>query len=626
MFQSRTINIGNILMGGKVPVVIQSMTNTDTNDVDASVEQCIRIIDAGAEMVRLTTQSLREVKSLEKIKKELNKRGYNQPLVADVHFQPKVAEEAARIVEKVRINPGNYIERKYEGPRNYSRLEQNKQIEKIREKLVPLIDICKEHNTSIRIGVNHGSLSERILNWYGNSSEGMVESAMEFARIFEREKFKNLVISLKASNTRMMIQANRLLAKRMYEEDLFYPLHLGVTEAGNEEDGRIKSALGIGALLNDGIGDTLRVSLTEDPEFEIPVASLIRKHFGNRRQSPEFIVQRTLFFDPYNYKRRLTLPTEKLGGKNPPVIISGSGKEKEELELIKCSGYQVSENTIIKSNNPASDYIYLGEKQNSYKAEKGIKFLVSFQNWHKNYKALRNSFPLIFWKDYGRNIDEFNGLHFVHTDDIETPVKFFEVLDNDLYGVIVLRINHENPVVHTRTFFRMLGKLNIMLPVILHKKYNCDSKEEFIVKASAELGSLLNDGYGDGLWLEDESGNLGENEIREIAFGILQATGTRISKTEYISCPSCGRTLFDIQKTLKKIKEATSDYVGLKIAVMGCIVNGPGEMADADFGYVGAGKGKVSLYKGKEEVKKNIPEEEAVSELVQLIKSNIKSS
>ena len=611
-------------MGGKAPVVIQSMTSTDTNDIQASVEQCIRIFDAGGEMVRLTTQSMKEVFSLEKIKKELIERGYNQPLVADVHFQPRVAEEAAKMVEKVRINPGNYVERKYTGPQKFSNLEQKKQVDKIRERLIPLIHICQEYKTTIRIGVNHGSLSERILNWYGNSPEGMVESAMEFAQVFEKEKFDNLVISLKASNTRLMVQANRLLAKRMYEEDLFYPIHLGVTEAGNEEDGRIKSAVGIGSLLMDGIGDTVRVSLTEDPEFEIPVASLIRKNFGTRKQGPDFIGQRSIYFDPYQYKRRISLPSEKLGGRHVPVVISGPGNNRNEMELLKDAGYSEGSQPDLKHNLQRNDFVFLDEPQILIDKIKDIKIMLPFETWHKSYKSVRNTFPLIHWKEFGRHIDEFNGLHFIEVEDLHTPVKFFEVLDNVPYGVLVLKIEHDDPVRHTRNFFKMLGKLNIMLPVVLHKSYNCDSKEEFIIKASSEMGSLLNDGFGDGLWIENHSTNIDDREIREITFGILQATGTRITRTEYISCPSCGRTLFNIQSTLKKIKEATSEYAGLKIAVMGCIVNGPGEMADADFGYVGAGKGKISLYKGKEEVKKNIPEEEAVSELVHLIQMYMK--
>ena len=624
MYHSRTIKIGMLEMGGESPVVIQSMTSTDTNDINGSVEQCIRIFDAGADMVRLTTQSIREVLSLRAIRDELRSRGYNQPLVADVHFQPKVAEEAAKIVEKVRINPGNYVNRKYSGPQKFSILEQKKQLEIIRERLLPLIRICNEHNTAIRVGVNHGSLSERMMNWYGNTAEGMVESALEFIRIFEEEKFHNLVISLKASNTRMMIHANRLLAKKMYDEGFYYPIHLGVTEAGDEEDGRIKSALGIGTLLADGIGDTIRVSLTEDPEKEVPVGLLIRDYFANRKNSPDFILKNDLFFHPFEFKRRISLPIEHIGGKYNPVVFTGSGDKDLDDTGLKAAGYEPGADNINLAGMQASDFIYVGSSGINTGELKGVKLLQDFKHWKENPGKQRTFFPLIPWKEYGISLNEIEGVHFIHVEDTDTPDKFYEILEGDVFGVLILSINHSDPVHHTRNLFRMLGRLSVLFPVILHKKYNSSSRDELMVRASVELGSLINDGLGDGLWIEEENTSITGKDVREISFSILQATGTRISKTEYISCPSCGRTLFDIQSTLKKIKHATSGFTGLKIGVMGCIVNGPGEMADADFGYVGAGPGLVTLYKGREAVKKNIPEANAVDELVDLIRENMR--
>ncbi|MCK4921561.1 MAG: (E)-4-hydroxy-3-methylbut-2-enyl-diphosphate synthase [Bacteroidales bacterium] len=622
MFQSQQIQIGNIKLGGDAPIVLQSMTSTDTNDIMATVEECIRIFDAGAQLVRITTQSLKEVISLKQIREELNKRGYPLPLAADVHFLPKVAEEAAKIVEKVRINPGNYLERKYDGPIKFSSIEQKLQMEKIRLKLLPLIRICKEHGTAIRIGVNHGSLSERMLNWFGDTPRGMVESALEFIRIFDKESFHNLIISIKSSNTRMMVHANRLLMKSMHEEWFRYPIHLGVTEAGDEEDGRIKSTVGIGGLLIDGIGDTIRVSLTEDPEKEIPVAKLIADNFGIRGKPHELFLERSLFFNPYEYKKRISLPSECIGGKHVPIVISGSGKHDLCMNNIHEMGYQSGSDNKLEKTSQAANFIFLKNMQDKTFQTSEINMITNFKDWKDNYSKLKHYYPLIHWKDYDSLIKDVFGLNFIEVDDVETPSKFFEQIENDLYGSLILKINHELPIHHSRNFFKMLGKIGCLLPVILHKKYHSKSKEELLIKASVELGSLLNDGYGDGIWIEEENPDIPISFLRELSFNILQATGIRITKTEYISCPSCGRTLFKIQDTLKKIKNATSEFQGLKIGVMGCIVNGPGEMADADFGYVGAGQGLVTLYKGREAVKKNIPEENAVEEMVQLIRKS----
>lgn len=623
MFLSRQIKIGNVKLGGDAPIVLQSMTSTDTNDIEATVDECIRIFDAGGQMVRITTQSLKEIISLKKIREELHKRGYTQALVADVHFLPKVAEEAAKIVEKVRINPGNYLERKYEGPLKYSALEQKHQMEKIRERLKPLIRICVEHGTAIRIGVNHGSLSERMMNWYGDTPEGMVESALEFIRIFNEENFHKLVISIKSSNTRTMVFANRLLMKRMFEEGFFYPIHLGVTEAGDEEDGRIKSTIGIGGLLVDGIGDTIRVSLTEDPEKEIPVAKRIADTFGGRNSAPDFIVDSHPFFNPYEYKKRLSLPSETIGGKNVPVVISGSGKENLTEENVSEMGYFIGTENKLEKESQAANFIFLKKKPFELDPLSDIKLIVNFNKWKKKYSKMRNYFPLINWKNYSQSSNEVFGLNFIAVDVKDTPESFFDVVENDIYGSLILSLNNESCIQNGREFFKTLGKKGCLLPVILHKKYNSKNKEELLIRASTELGSLLNDGYGDGLWIEEKNPDISASFLRKLSFNILQATGTRITKTEYISCPSCGRTLFKIQDSLKKIKEATSEFKGLKIGVMGCIVNGPGEMADADYGYVGAGPGLVTLYKGREAVKKNIPEENAVEEMVKLIKGTM---
>ncbi|MCF8378538.1 MAG: (E)-4-hydroxy-3-methylbut-2-enyl-diphosphate synthase [Bacteroidales bacterium] len=622
MFQSKKIQIGNIELGGDSPIVLQSMTSTDTNNIEATVEECIRIFNAGGQMVRITTQSLKEVISLKKIREELHKRNYTQPLVADVHFLPKVAEEAAKIVEKVRINPGNYLERKYEGSLKFSVQEQRLQAGKIRERLVPLIRICMEHNTAIRIGVNHGSLSERMMNWYGDTPQGMVESALEFIRIFDKENFQKLVISIKSSNTRTMVFANRLLMKRMYEEGFSYPVHLGVTEAGDAEDGRIKSTIGIGGLLFDGIGDTIRVSLTEDPEKEIPVAKQIVNTFGNRARTPEYILKQDHFFNPFEYNKRLSLPTESIGGKNVPVVIAGSGNEEPTMEYLSEMGYLTVDKGNIESLPQAANFIFIGNNHSSCELKAPINLISDFNDWREKYSKLKNHFPLIEWKDYGLRINDIFGLNFIAVDVQETPIKFYEIIENDLYASLIIRLSSESTIQHAREFFRKLGKIGCLLPVILYKKFNSKNKEELLIKAATEFGSLLNDGYGDGLWIEDENPEIPDSFIRELSFNILQATGTRITKTEYISCPSCGRTLFKIQDILKKIKDATSEFKGLKIGVMGCIVNGPGEMADADFGYVGAGPGLVTLYKGREAVKKNIPEEKAVEELVMLIRNS----
>ncbi len=555
---SKEINIGNLSLGGANPVRIQSMTSTDTMDTEATVEQSIRMIEAGCEMVRITAQGIREARHLAVIKDELKRRGYDVPLIADIHFNPKAAETAARIVEKVRINPGNYID-KNRGKVDYTDAEYETEIKKIKERITPLITICKEHNTAIRIGSNHGSLSERILARFGDTPEGMVESAMEFVRICRELDFHNLVLSMKASNVKIMVQANRLLVKKMQQEDINYPVHLGVTEAGDAEDGRIKSAAGIATLLADGIGDTIRVSLTEEPEYEIPVAKMIIDNFGTgNTMLPEKLFS-------VHYSRRISEKVDKTGDGQVPVVVLSGGKIDEKSF----------------SDRFLPDYIF---GDNNY--------LTKFED--------------------GANGPEFIAL---------SPDNEMIAGDVGKGKVIVIDSVEAVRIQKVKQFIVKLIKTGIKNPVILRRRYSNYGDDEIMIKAAGEFAYLLIDGLLDGIWIE--SGNHSPGFLAELSFGILQATGDRISKTEYIACPSCGRTLFNIQQTLQRIKAKTAHFKGLKIGVMGCIVNGPGEMADADYGYVGAGKGKVTLYKGRQVVRKNIDEKDAVDELIRIINEDL---
>ena len=540
------VTIGNITIGGTAPIRVQSMANTDTNHVEASVAQAIRIKEAGGELVRFTTQGIREAQSMKLIHEQLRARGVNVPLVADIHFNPKVAEEAAQYIEKVRINPGNFVAGK---TTDYTDEEFAAERNKIHEKLRTLISICKQHHTAIRIGVNHGSLSPRIMNRYGDTPEGLAASCMEFLELCQLENFHQIVISVKASNTLVMVQAVRLLVQKMDTAGFHYPLHLGVTEAGEGEDGRIKSAVGIGALLADGIGDTIRVSLSEDPECEIPVAKLLVDYIGTRKQHQPIIGVVAPVFNPYVYTRRLTKAIGIVGGNHHPVVVAS-----------KKGNYE-----------PMPDYI--------------------LEDTNLPMRSL--SYPEL-------NEQILNELK-------STP------------QIVLLHSNHKNPVGEMRAFFHRLLAENITVPVIIARHYNEANVESLQIKVGADLGGLLLDGFGDGIMLTNEQNNITNEAINSIAFGVLQAARRRVSRTEYISCPSCGRTLFDLQTTVAKVKAATSHLKNLKIAIMGCIVNGPGEMADADYGYVGAGKGRVSLYRKNECIEKNIAEEEAVEKLLALI-------
>ena len=598
--KSSVVNIGNTPLGGENPIRIQSMANVSTMDTEASVRQAIRMIEAGAEYVRFTAQGEREARNLGEIRKELNAQGYTTPLVADIHFNPRAADAAAEVVEKVRINPGNYVDKvKTFDLLEYTDEEYAAELQKIRDRFVPFLDICKKHGTAIRIGVNHGSLSDRIMSRYGDTPEGMVASCMEFLRICRDENFADVVISIKASNTVVMVRTVRLLVRTMEAEDMHYPLHLGVTEAGDGEDGRIKSAVGIGALLTDGIGDTIRVSLSEDPEAEIPVARKLVNYILELREHRPIPAQAVPGYDPVTATRRISRVTEGIGGNFPPVVISDRSNGDFEFDY---------------SSLP--DYIYIG-KEDPDNLPDNFRMLVDAHFW----KERPNAYPYFIASEI-EEMKEYNSpLKFIRLTYNDLTDKTLEILKQDKTAVAVLSTHHRNGVGSQRAAMHKLLAAGCDIPVILHRDYHEPDKEALQLKAAADFGTLLLDGFGDGIMLHnnDECEALVTDSYM---FGILQATRSRISKTEYISCPSCGRTLYDLQTTIARIKEATSHLKGLKIGIMGCIVNGPGEMADADYGYVGAGRGQISLYKGKECVLKNIPEEDAVERLVQLIKEN----
>ena len=599
--QATEVNIGATPMGGTNPIRIQSMTNTVTLDTEACVEQAKRIIEAGGEYVRLTTQGVREAENLMNINIGLRSQGYDTPLVADVHFNPNVADVAAQYAEKVRINPGNYVD----AARTFKKLEYTdeeyaQEIEKIRARLVPFLNICKENHTAIRIGVNHGSLSDRIMSRYGDTPEGMVESCMEFLRICTAENFNDVVISIKASNTIVMIRTVRLLVAEMEKEGMAFPIHLGVTEAGDGEDGRIKSAFGIGALLSDGIGDTIRVSLSEAPEAEIPVARKLVDHITSREGHMYTPGRPAAEFDYLSPSRRKTIPVKNIGGTHQPIVIADRFDESTEVD---------------EQFKP--DYIYCGHTLPENRCE-GIPYIVDAYNWEPE---MENTYPAFSYK-------EIFSMHFSKAD-----VKFlflpYMALDREVKAalrihpevVIIAQSSHVNRLGEFRAMAHELMDSGIENPVVYFQFYEEENAEDFQIKAAADMGALIFDGLCDGLFLFNQ-GDMSHQVVDATAFNILQAGRVRISKTEYISCPGCGRTLYDLESTIARIKEATSHLKGLKIGIMGCIVNGPGEMADADYGYVGAGRGKVSLYKKKECIEKNIPEEQAVEKLIELIKSN----
>ncbi|HMU08636.1 MAG TPA: (E)-4-hydroxy-3-methylbut-2-enyl-diphosphate synthase [Ferruginibacter sp.] len=647
--KTREVKVGNLLLGNGHPIRVQTMTTTDTMDTMATVEQSIRCIEAGAELVRITAPSKKEAENLLNIKNELRKRGYHTPLVADIHFTPNAAEIAAKIVEKVRVNPGNYVDKKKFEQIEYTDADYAEEIERIRERFTPLVKICKEHGTAMRIGTNHGSLSDRIMSRYGDTAIGMVESAMEFLRIARSEDYHNIMLSMKSSNPLVMVQAYRLLIKHMIEEfGECYPLHLGVTEAGDGEDGRIKSAIGIGTLLEDGIGDTIRVSLTEDPELEIPVCNDIVKRYtsNDQRSSTTGLtpVIEKLPYSPFEYKRRETFEVSNIGAKHVPVVIADLSKiDKITHEHLQSVGYTYNEATDKWNiSDSAADYIFTGHQLLSFDLPGTLKVIVYPATWQEA-SDKQKYFPIFSDKGYAEAAVQSNLLNFVMIDcfNDSTPVNDFSYLDelgNDTKAVFCLSSTNTNALQSIRRMFIELQVRGIKNPVVLITDSGGQTPDEHLIHFATETGGLFLDGFGDGICLGYNSRAQMETikasgrtylEVKDIyqftnntAFSILQAARTRISKTEYISCPSCGRTLFDLQETTAKIRAVTNHLKGVKIAIMGCIVNGPGEMADADFGYVGSGPGKITLYRGKEVVKRNVNSEVAVDELINLLKEN----
>ena len=599
--QANEVFVGATPMGGAYPIRIQSMTNTVTMDTEACIEQAKRIIDAGGEYVRLTTQGVREAENLKNINIGLRSQGYQTPLVADVHFNPNVADVAALYAEKVRINPGNYVD----AARTFKKLEYTdeeyaQEIEKIRKRFIPFLNICKENHTAIRIGVNHGSLSDRIMSRYGDTPEGIVESCMEFLRICVSENFWNVVISIKASNTVVMVKSVRLLVEQMDKEGMSFPLHLGVTEAGDGEDGRIKSALGIGALLSDGLGDTIRVSLSEAPEAEIPVARKLVDYIIQRENHPYIPGAEAPEFNYTNPSRRITQAVGNIGGNNLPVVISARLEGNMEV----CEQFK-------------PDYIYCGQKLPENRRE-DIGYILDANCWD----GTPGTYPAF-------NFQQMMELHHC-----PAPMKFLFMtymgLNEEAQAclklhpevVLIAQSNHPNRLGEFRGIAHQLMTQGLQNPLVFFQFYQEKQTEDLQIKSAADMGALIFDGFCDGILLFNHGNAIPEQKVDETAFGILQAGRIRTSKTEYISCPGCGRTLYNLESTIARIKAATAHLKGLKIGIMGCIVNGPGEMADADYGYVGAGRGKISLYKKKECIEKNIPEEQAVEKLIELIKAN----
>ena len=605
---SSPVQVGDLQLGGDAPIRIQSMTTTNTNDTEACVEQAEKIIKAGGELVRLTTQGRREAENLKNINAQLRADGFNTPLVADVHFNANVADVAALYAEKVRVNPGNYVDparvfKKIE----YTDAEYADELKKLEDHFVPFLNICKEHHTAVRIGVNHGSLSDRIMSRYGDTPEGIVESCMEFLRICKKEQFDNVVISIKASNTVIMVRTVRLLVDEMDRNDMHYPLHLGVTEAGEGEDGRIKSAVGIGALLADGIGDTVRVSLSEEPEAEIPVARHLVDYITKREGHLMVPATASPDFNWLRPERRKTRAAGGIGGSNVPVVIASlpNGQTSADVDF---------------STDTTPDYIYCGSSLPANRKE-GQKYIVDFNA----YTGAKDTYPIF----------PYNATPFISS--VKADVKFLVLqlgAPSEEYlaclkahpEVVVIAVsNQQNKLGEQRALTHELWINGLFNPVVFAQMYrhSAQEKADFQLEAAADMGALMIDGLCDGIWLMND-GDINVRDVADTSFAILQAARLRTSKTEYISCPGCGRTLYDLRSTIAKIKAATAHMKGLKIGIMGCIVNGPGEMADADYGYVGAGPGKISLYKQKMCVEKAIPESEAVEHLLRFIEEDMK--
>lgn len=621
-WKTRAVRIGDIGIGGDNPIRVQSMTTADTMDTAATVAESIRMIEAGCELVRITAPSKKDAENLAEIKKQIRAAGFSAPLVADIHFTPNAAEVAARIVEKVRVNPGNYADKKKFDVREYSDDQYEAELERIRERFTPLVKICKEHGTAMRIGTNHGSLSDRILNRYGDTPQGMVESAFEFLRICRDENFHEIVLSMKASNVHVMVQAYRLLVHRMMAEGWDYPLHLGVTEAGDGEDGRVKSAAGIGALLEDGIGDTVRVSLTEDPEFEIPVARALVDRYNDRRGHAPIPAVEHVPVDPFTHQRRHTQEVLNIGARHVPVVMADlSNKEKITPSTLFAWGYRYSV-PLDKWNitDQACDYVFIGKNSIDFEIPGTLSIVQDHANWLNN-KGKERHYPFIQQKEFMAGVELHPQFNLVYTTLPELDEAFISKLRTDPSAVLLIDTDNAHGMAEQRRLFFLLMEHGITNPVIIGRAYGKINKEDLVLHSSTDMGPLFLDGMGDGIFIADEDGGR-EDLVCRTAFGILQATRQRTSKTEYISCPSCGRTLFDLQETTARIRARTSHLKGVKIGIMGCIVNGPGEMADADFGYVGTGPGVITLYREKEVVKRNVPSEHAVDELIALIKEH----
>jgi (E)-4-hydroxy-3-methylbut-2-enyl-diphosphate synthase len=620
-----TVNIGGIPLGSDYPIRVQSMTTIDTMNTEGSIEQVIRMVESGCEYVRITAPSVKEAQNLENIRKGLRIRGYTVPLIADIHFTPNAAELAARIVEKVRINPGNYADKKRFEIIDYSEDEYQRELERIREKFIPLIKICKEYGTAMRIGTNHGSLSDRIMSRYGDSPLGMVESALEFLRICEEFNYYEVVLSMKSSNPLVMVEAYRLLVNRLDSEGLKpYPLHLGVTEAGEGEDGRIKSAVGIGTLLEDGLGDTVRVSLTEDPELEAPVAKSLIDRYNHRTEYSKPIAPMASYpINPFQYNRRKTHEVYNFGGHNVPRVIADFSQiAVEEYEDLRSVGhFYLPVPDKWKMNDIGVDFIYTGTRPVPFMLPMGLKEILDYDVW-QHQADHENKFPLFTWEAFEQASSNSTILNFVAVD---TATKITKWTASNIPIVLLLQTQNAHAMPEMRRFMVELLEKGIDCPVVIQRTYSSDNVDELSLFAATDCGGLLVDGLGDGVMLSVPEGDLNlAKQQNSIAFGILQAARTRMSKTEYISCPSCGRTLFDLQETTAMIRKRTDHLKGVKIGIMGCIVNGPGEMADADYGYVGIGKDKIALYRGQQVIKKSVSAIAAVDELINLIKEDDK--
>lgn len=631
--KTREVKLGSIGIGGDNPIRVQSMTTVDTMDTPGSVEQIVRMANAGCEFARITAPSIKEAQNLAIIKKELKKRGYEIPLIADIHFTPNAAELAATIVEKVRINPGNYADKKKFQVLEYSDSDYQAELERIRERFVPLIKICKDHGTAMRIGTNHGSLSDRILSRYGDTPLGMVESALEFLRICEDMNYYDIVLSMKASNTQVMVQAYRLLVQKLNEESLQpYPLHLGVTEAGEGEDGRIKSAVGIGTLLEDGLGDTIRVSLTEEPELEIPVARLLVDRYYNRPGHKTINEISNSPANPFEYNRRVSKEVLNIGGGNVPRVIADLSRvgniDKEDLKAVGHFYMPLLDKWSMSDHG--CDFVYSGDHKINFMLPNGLKELLNYRSWVKYPHEQFHTYPVLRSDMYFQGVPTHQYLNFLLLDIDELNDELLAKLKKDQTIVILLDTYNLHAMAEQRRVFFELMLKEIECPIVILRRYPAMSNEKLQLYSATDIGGLLIDGMGDGVVISTDLMDFTDKdqhlkfikEVNSTAFGILQAARTRMTKTEYISCPSCGRTLFDLQETTAMIRKRTDHLKGVKIGIMGCIVNGPGEMADADYGYVGVGKDKIALYRGKTVVKKSVPASEAVDELINLIKED----